>query len=319
MEDCLVENTSRYCIFPIKHNDIWELYKKSMACFWTPEEIDFKGDRDDFRKLNKDEQHFIKMVLGFFASSDGIVMDNLGSRFLSEVKWAELSCAYSFQMFIEAVHSETYSLLIDTYLDDDDEKKKLFNAIENFPCIEKKQRWAMKWIEDKHSTFAKRLVAFAICEGLFFSSSFASIFWLKERGIMAGLCFSNALISRDEGLHTELACLVYSKLNNRLSVNEMNKMMMEAVEIEKSFITEAIPCRLIGMNQKLMKQYIEFVADRLMVQLGYKKLFNCKNPFDFMEKISLEGKSNFFERRVSEYNVDTNTKSDNVFDMSAEF
>jgi ribonucleotide reductase beta subunit family protein with ferritin-like domain len=320
MEDCLVENEHRYCLYPIKHDDLWRWYKKQCGCFWTAEEIDFKGDKDDWLKLKPEEQHFIKMVLAFFASADGIVMDNLGTRFLSEVKWAELTFCYSVQIFIECIHAETYSLLIDTYIEDEDEKRKLFNAIDNYPCVERKQRWAIKWIQDEKSSFATRLIAFAICEGIFFSSSFCAIYWLKERGIMKGLCFSNSLIARDEGLHTDLAVLVYNKLKNKLSQEEVVKMFKGAVEIEKQFTTDAIPCRMIGMNSKLMCEYIEFVADRLIVQLGYKPIYGKKKcVFDFMEKISIEGKSNFFEIRVGEYAVDMNVRDDSVFNMDSVF
>ena len=320
MEDCLIENDERYCLFPIKHHDLWEHYKTMTGCFWTAEEIDFKGDRADFANLTDDERHFIKMILAFFAGSDGIVMDNLGSRFLSEVKWSELTCCYSIQLFIEAIHSETYSLLIDTYIDSEDEKKKLFNAIHNYPCVERKQRWAIKWIQDQNASFATRLVAFAICEGIFFSSSFCAIYWLKERGLMKGLTFSNELIARDEGLHTDLAVLVYKKLNNKLPQDIVANMFKEAVEIEKLFTTDAIPCRLIGMNSKLMCEYIEFVADRLIVQLGYKPIYGKKDcVFRFMEKISLQGKTNFFEKRVSDYSIDMNIKDDSCFDLESEF
>jgi len=320
MEDCLVENDKRYCLFPIKHNDLWEHYKKMVALFWSVEEIDFKGDKEDWNNLTDNERHFIKMILGFFAGSDGIVMDNLGSRFLSEVKWAELTCCYSIQLFIETIHTETYSLLIDTYIDNEDEKKKLFNAIDNYPCVERKQRWAIKWIQDKKSSFATRLIAFAICEGIFFSSSFCAIYWLKERGLMKGLTFSNELIARDEGLHTDLAVIVYKKLQHKLPQDIVANMFKEAVEIEKLFTTDAIPCRLIGMNSKLMCDYIEFVADRLIVQLGYKPIYNKKKcVFSFMEKISLQGKTNFFEKRVSDYSIDMNVKDDNCFNCNSEF
>ena len=320
MEDCLIENDERYCLFPIKHHDLWEHYKTMTGCFWTAEEIDFKGDKADFANLTDNERHFIKMILAFFAGSDGIVMDNLGSRFLSEVKWSELTFCYSIQLFIEAIHSETYSLLIDTYIDKEDEKKKLFNAINNYPCVERKQRWAINWIEDKQSSFATRLIAFAICEGIFFSSSFCAIYWLKERGIMKGLTFSNELIARDEGLHTDLAVMIYKKLKHKLSQEVVSAMIKEAVEIEKLFTTEAIPCRLIGMNSKLMCEYIEFVADRLIVQLGYKPIYGKKKcVFSFMEKISLQGKTNFFEKRVSDYSIDMNVRNDDCFNCESEF
>jgi len=321
MEKMLIDNDERFCLFPIKHNDIWEHYKTMLACFWTAEEIDFKNDKEDFAKLTKDEQHFIKMVLAFFASADGVVIDNLGSRFLSEVKWAELTLAYGFQLFIEGIHSETYSLLIDTYIKDDVEKDRLFNAINNFECIRQKQNWAKRWISDTKSSFAERLIAFACVEGIFFSSAFACIYWLKsQKKGLKGLTFSNELISRDEGQHTDLACLVYSKLENKLNKDKVYKIVSECVDIEINFITKSLPCRLIGMNSKLMIQHIKFVADRLLVQLKYKRLYNItKCPFDFMELISLDQKTNFFESRVSSYSIDTNVKDDSVFNFDVAF
>lgn len=321
MEKMLIENDERFCLFPIKHNDIWKHYKTMLGCFWTAEEIDFKNDAQDFELLTKDEKHFIKMILAFFAGADGIVIDNLGSRFLSEVKWAELTLAYGFQLFIEGIHSETYSLLIDTYIKDDNEKIKLFNAINNFECIRKKQNWAKRWISDTDANFAERIIAFACVEGIFFSSAFASIYWIKSKNKgMKGLTFSNELISRDEGQHTELACLVYSKLENKVNEKRVYEIVSECVEIEINFITKSLPCRLIGMNSKLMIKYIKFVADRLIVQLGYKKKYNiAKCPFDFMEMISLDQKTNFFESRVSSYSIDTNIKDDDCFNCDATF
>lgn len=321
MENILTDNDERFCLFPIKHNDIWKHYKTMLSCFWTAEEIDFKNDKEDFAKLTKDEQHFIKMILAFFAGADGIVIDNLGSRFLSEVKWAELTLAYGFQLFIEGIHSETYSLLIDTYITDEGEKDKLFNAINNFDCIRQKQLWAKRWINDINSSFAERLIAFSCVEGIFFSSAFASIYWLKsQKKGLKGLTFSNELISRDEGQHTDLACLVYSKLENKLNKERVYEIVKECVDIEDNFINISLPCRLIGMNSMLMSKYIKFVADRLLVQLGYKKLYNIdKCPFDFMEMISLNLKTNFFESRVSSYSIDTNIKNDDIFKCDVAF
>ena len=315
-EPLLTENDQRFCLFPIQHNDIWKNYKTQLSAFWIVEEVPIANDYEDFKKLNKNEQHFIKMILAFFAGSDGIVIDNLGRRFLSEVKCAELTLAYGFQLFMEGIHSEMYSLLIDTYIKDDVEKHKLFNAFENFECVKLKQDWSKRWIADTSSNFAKRLVAFCCVEGIFFSSSFAAIYWLKKRGIMKGLTLSNEFISRDEGLHTDLACLVYSKLENKLNEEEVYNIVREAVYIEDEFITQSLPCRLIGMNQMLMSKYIKFVADRLLVQLGYKKIYNInKCPFEFMEMISMESKGNFFETNISSYAKNMNSKSDDVFDM----
>jgi ribonucleoside-diphosphate reductase subunit M2 len=283
---------------------------------WRAEEIDLSKDMAHWKTLNADEQHFIKMILAFFAASDGIVIENLGMRFLSEVQLPEARAAYGFQLMMENVHSESYSLLIDTYIKDAAEKTKLFEAIDNFPCIKKKADWSIKWINDKRSSFAARLVAFACVEGIFFSGSFCSIYWLKKRGLMPGLTFSNELISRDEGMHTDLAVLLFNKLSKKLNKNKVKEIIKEAVVIEKEFICEALPCKLIGMNSKLMSQYIEFVADRLLVQLGNKKEYNSTNPFDFMEMISLEGKTNFFEKKVSEYSLVSERKDDSAFDMT---
>lgn len=314
-EPLLEENPNRYVLFPIKHHDVWEMYKKMFDCMWRAEEIDLSKDLVHWERLSENEQHFIKMILAFFSSSDGIVLENLGMRFLSEVQIPEARAAYGFQLMMENVHSETYSLLIDTYIKDSAEKKKLFEAIDHFPCIKKKADWAIKWIQDKRSSFAARLVAFACVEGIFFSGAFCSIYWLKKRGLMPGLTFSNELISRDEGMHTDLAVMLFNKLNKKLNKTKIKEIIKEAVTIEKEFICEALPCKLIGMNSKLMSQYIEFVADRLLVQLGCTKEYKSANPFDFMEMISLEGKTNFFEKRVSEYSLSSDVKDDSVFDM----
>ncbi|ESZ96316.1 ribonucleotide reductase small subunit [Sclerotinia borealis F-4128] len=301
-EPLLQENPNRFVLFPIKYHEIWQMYKKAEASFWTAEEIDLSKDLHDWNnKLNDDERYFISHVLAFFAASDGIVNENLVERFSGEVQIPEARCFYGFQIMMENIHSETYSLLIDTYIKEQAQKTYLFNAIDTIPCIKKKADWAVKWIEDKNSTFAQRLVAFAAVEGIFFSGSFASIFWLKKRGLMAGLTFSNELISRDEGLHTDFACLLFSHLNHRPSKQAVQDVITEAVEIEQEFLTEALPCALLGMNSNLMKQYIEFVADRLLVSLGNDKVYKSANPFDFMENISLAGKTNFFEKRVGDY------------------
>ncbi|MGG5507805.1 MULTISPECIES: ribonucleoside-diphosphate reductase small subunit [unclassified Myroides] len=301
MEPILQENKNRFVIFPIVHYDIWEFYKKAEASFWTAEEVDLSSDLDDWKnKLNPDERYFISHVLAFFAASDGIVNENLAINFIQEVQYAEARCFYGFQIMIENIHSEMYSLLIDTYIKDTKEKDHLLRAIDTIDCVQKKANWALKWIES--DSFAERLIAFAAVEGIFFSGSFCSIFWLKKRGLMPGLTFSNELISRDEGLHCDFACLLYVKhLQHQLSEKTVHTIIRDAVTIEKEFVTEALPVRLIGMNADLMCQYIEFVADRLLVTLGYSKLWHASNPFDFMELISLQGKTNFFERRVGEY------------------
>jgi ribonucleoside-diphosphate reductase subunit M2 len=279
-EPLLEENPNRYVLFPIKHHDVWEMYKKMFDCMWRAEEIDLSKDLVHWERLSENEQHFVKMILAFFSSSDGIVLENLGMRFLSEVQIPEARAAYGFQLMMENVHSETYSLLIDTYIKDDAEKKKLFEAIDHFPCIKKKADWAIKWIQDKRSSFAARLVAFACVEGIFFSGAFCSIYWLKKRGLMPGLTFSNELISRDEGMHTDLAVMLFNKLNKKLNKTKIKEIIKESVTIEKEFICEALPCKLIGMNSKLMSQYIEFVADRLLVQLGCTKEYKSANPFE---------------------------------------
>ena len=318
-EPLLAENPNRYVMFPLQDQDIWKSYKKMMDCFWRAEEIDFSKDLVDWNKLKDTEKHFIKMVLAFFAASDGIVLENLGQRFLSEVQLPEARAAYGFQLMMENIHSETYSLLIDTYIKDKDEQTKLFRAIDNFPCIKKKADWAIKWIQDNRSSFATRLVAFACVEGIFFSGSFCSIYWLKKRGLMPGLTFSNELISRDEGMHTEYAVLLFNKLSRKPKKGKVVELIKDAVEIEKEFILEALPCKLIGMNSKLMSQYIEFVADRLSQQLGYGKIFNSSNPFDFMEMISLEGKTNFFEKRVGDYSLSSCENKSEAFNFDADF
>jgi len=318
-EVLLTENPNRFVMFPLSDQDIWKMYKKMMDCFWRAEEIDFSKDLVDWNKLKETEKHFIKMVLAFFAASDGIVLENLGQRFLSEVQLPEARATYGFQLMMENIHSETYSLLIDTYIKDKDEQTKLFRAIDNFPCIKKKADWAIKWIQDNRSSFATRLVAFACVEGIFFSGSFCSIYWLKKRGLMPGLTFSNELISRDEGMHTEFAVLLFNKLSRKPKKGKVVELIKDAVEIEKEFILEALPCKLIGMNSKLMSQYIEFMADRLSQQLGYGKIFNSSNPFDFMEMISLEGKTNFFEKRVGDYSLSSCENKSDAFNFDADF
>lgn len=301
-EPLLQENPHRFVLFPLKYHEIWQMYKKHEASFWTAEEIDLSKDLHDWHnRLNDDERFFISHILAFFAASDGIVNENLVERFSAEVQVPEARCFYGFQIMMENIHSETYSLLIDTYIKEPKERTHLFNAIDTIPCIRKKAEWALRWISDKESTFAQRLVAFAAVEGIFFSGAFSSIFWLKKRGLMPGLTFSNELISRDEGLHTDFACLLFSHLNNRPSKQIIQDIIVDAVKIEQEFLTEALPCALLGMNATLMKQYIEFVADRLLVALGNDKVYRSTNPFDFMENISLGGKTNFFEKRVGDY------------------
>lgn len=324
-EPLLEDIDNRFVLFPIQQDDIWQMYKKAEASFWTAEEIDLAQDIKDWdEKLNDNERHFITHVLAFFAASDGIVNENLAVNFLEEVKSPEARCFYGFQVAIENIHAETYSLLIDTYIKDADEKHRLFNALETVPCVKKKAEWALRWI-DKGS-FAERLIAFAAVEGIFFSGSFCSIFWLKKRGLMPGLSFSNELISRDEGLHCDFACLLYNRyLKNKLPNETIVNLIKDAVEIEKEFVTDALPVKLIGMNAELMTQYIEFVADRLLVELGCEKQYNVENPFDFMEMISLQGKTNFFERRVSEYskagvaNKPSSGQSNHSFSMDEDF
>ena len=300
-EPLLKENPNRFVLFPIEHDDIWQFYKKSEASFWTAEEIDLHQDLSDWEnRLNDDEKHFIKHVLAFFAASDGIVNENLAENMVNEVQYTEAKFFYGFQIMMENIHSETYSLLIDTYIKDAQEKDYLFNAIENLACVKKKADWALRWIDD--ATFAERLIAFAAVEGIFFSGSFCSIFWLKKRGLMPGLSFSNELISRDEGMHCDFACLLYnSHIQNKLSKETIKTIICDAVEIEKEFVSDAIPVRLIGMNAETMCEYIEFVADRLLVQLGNEKVYNTSNPFPWMDLISIQGKTNFFEKRVGDY------------------
>lgn len=321
-EDILVENPNRFTVFPIKHPDIWSEYKKQESVFWTAEELDLSQDKTDWKTLTPNEQKFIKYVLAFFAGSDGIVLENLGQRFMNEVQYPEARLAYGFQIMMEGIHSEVYSLLIDTYIDDTKEKDFLFRAIETIPCVTKKANWALKWINDTDSSFGMRLIAFAAVEGIFFSGSFCAIYWLKQRGIMPGLTTSNEFIARDEGLHTDFAVLLYNNhVSDKLDESVIHELIKEAVEIECEFITESLPCRLIGMNQDLMKQYIRFVADRLLGQLNYSPLFMASNPFDFMERISLEGKDNFFEKRVSNYVKSGvgKTSSEMTFNLDAEF
>ena len=318
-EPLLTPDDKRFVMFPIKYDDIWAMYKKQVDCFWRPEEIDLSKDLDDWAKLNADEKHFISMILAFFAASDGIVLENLAQRFMSDVQISEARAFYGFQIAMENIHSESYSLLIETYIKDKEQKHKLFNAIENYPCIKKKSDWAQKWIHDNRSSFATRLVAFACIEGIFFSGAFSSIFWLKKRGLMPGLTFSNELISRDEALHCEFAILVSSKLEKKLAKAKIHDIIKECVEIEIEFICNALPCRLIGMNSDLMGQYIQFVADRLCVQLGYPKIYNVANSLDYMELISLESKTNFFEKRLGEYALANVNKTDADFDFTDEF
>ena len=320
-EPILKENPNRFVLFPIQHSDIWEMYKKQEASIWTAEELDLSPDLVDWdSKLNDDERFFIKHVLAFFAASDGIVNENLAENFLSEVQYTEAKFFYGFQIMMENIHSETYSLLIDTYIKDTKEKNYLFNAIETFEPVKKKAEWAMRWIDN--GSYAERLVSFAAVEGIFFSGSFCSIFWLKKRGLMPGLTFSNELISRDEGLHCDFACMLYNNhLVNKLPKEQVQKIIADAVEIEKEFVTESLPVRLIGMNSDLMSQYIEFVADRLLTELGNDKIYNTSNPFDFMDMINLQGKTNFFEKRVGEYQKAgvLNNENNTTFSLDSDF
>jgi ribonucleoside-diphosphate reductase beta chain len=321
-EPLLTENKDRFVLFPIKHNDIWQMYKQAEASFWTAEEIDLASDMVDWNeKLNNDEKHFIKHVLAFFAASDGIVNENLAINFLNEVQYPEARCFYGFQIMMENIHSETYSLLIDTYIKDPVEKDSLLHAIDTVPCVKKKAEWALRWISN--GSFAERLIAFAAVEGIFFSGSFCSIFWLKKRGLMPGLSFSNELISRDEGLHCDFACMLYSQLVHKLPVEKVTEVITNAVAIEKEFVSDALPVKLIGMNSDMMCQYIEFCADRLLVSLGCPKFYNAGNPFPFMEMISLQGKTNFFEKRVAEYQkagvMNKDNAQNNVFKLDEDF
>jgi len=322
VDPILAPNDDRFVLFPLKYHSIFEMYKNHMAVFWTADELDFASDITDWEKLNKDEQHFIKHILAFFAASDGIVNENLALRFYNDVQIPEARCFYGFQIAMENIHSETYSLLIDTYVKDPKEKDELFHAVTHFPFVEKKADWAMKWMQSKRS-FAERLIAFAAIEGIFFSGSFCSIYWLKKRGLMPGLCTSNEFISRDEGLHCEFACHIHELLTPEEQLNKetITQIITEAVSIEKEFITEAIPVSLIGMNADMMSRYIEFVADYWLNRLGCEKAYNTENPFDWMELISLEGKTNFFEKRVSEYQKPgvLGDRAQNTFTLDAEF
>jgi ribonucleotide reductase beta subunit family protein with ferritin-like domain len=320
-EPILAENPNRFVLFPIQHTDVWEMYKKAEASFWTAEEIDLASDLNDWKRLNDNERHFVSHILAFFAASDGIVNENLAANFATEVQIAEARCFYGFQIAVENIHSETYSLLIDTYVRNPTERNRLLNAIETVPCVGKKANWALQWCERDHASFAERCVAFAAVEGIFFSGSFCAIFWLKKRGLMPGLSFSNELISRDEGLHCDFACLLYKKLVNKIPEERIVEIITNAVEIEQEFISDALPVELIGMNSRLMRQYIEFCADRLLAALGCSRHYNTANPFEWMDMISLQGKTNFFEKRVGEYaksgvGVDA---SKQVFDLDADF
>ncbi|KAL6587388.1 hypothetical protein OROMI_000366 [Orobanche minor] len=324
-EPLLAPNPDRFCMFPIQYPQIWEMYKKAEASFWTAEEVDLSQDIRHWENLTPDERHFIKHVLAFFAASDGIVLENLAGRFMKEVQVSEARAFYGFQIAIENIHSEMYSLLLESYIKDSDEKNNLFRAIETVPCVERKANWALRWIDGAES-FAERLIAFACVEGIFFSGSFCAIFWLKKRGLMPGLTFSNELISRDEGLHCDFACLLYGLLKMKLSEEKVKGLIAEAVEIEREFVCDALPCALVGMNGDLMSQYIEFVADRLLNALGCGKLYHVQNPFDWMELISLQGKTNFFEKRVGEYqkasvmsSLNGNGANTHVFNLDEDF
>ena len=317
----ILQQSDNFCLFPIKHDDIWSMYMKSIDCFWRTEEIDLSKDLNDWNnKLDQNERYFIKMILAFFASSDGLVNCNLGERFFNEIGLQEAKCFYGFQIAMENIHAQTYGVLIDTYIRDENEKMKCFNAINEYDCIKEKGNWCLKYINSEDD-FATRLICFSIVEGVFFSGAFCSIFWLKKRGLLQGLCFSNELISRDEALHTEFAVLLYSKLINKVPKDKVYTIFRDAVKIEQQFITEALPCRLVGMNSGLMCDYIEFVADRLLVQLRYDKLWGTKNPFTWMEMISLEGKTNFFEKRVGDYALANKVGmgDEKIFDLEAAF
>lgn len=319
MEKILTENKNRFVLFPLQHHDIWAYYKKAEASFWTAEEIDLSADLADWEKLNEGEKHFVKHVLAFFAASDGIVNENLAENFVSEVQYTEAKFFYGFQIMMENIHSETYSLLIDTYIKDKEEQNHLFNAIDTVPAVQKKADWALKWIGSE--SFVERLIAFAAVEGIFFSGSFCSIFWLKKRGLMPGLSFSNELISRDEGMHTDFAVHLYNNhIENKLSKDRIIEIIDSALTIEKEFITEALPVSLIGMNSDLMKQYLEYVSDRLLMDLGVGKIYNSENPFDFMKNIAMENKTNFFEKRVSEYSKSgVGVEENNSFSTDVDF
>jgi len=321
VEPLLKENPNRFVLFPIEDNDIWQMYKKAEASFWTAEEIDLACDLKDWEGLSNNERHFVSHILAFFAASDGIVNENLSGNFATEVQSAEARCFYGFQIAVENIHSETYSLLIDTYIKDQKEKMHLLHAIDTVPCVQKKANWALQWCDSNNASFAERMIAFAAVEGIFFSGSFCAIFWLKKRGLMPGLCFSNELISRDEGMHCDFACLLYSKMVNKLPESRITEIITNAVEIEKEFVVDALPVELIGMNSGLMCDYIEFCADRLLGALGCSKYYNAVNPFEWMEMISLQGKTNFFEKRVGEYaksGVGVSAE-DQVFSIDADF
>jgi len=318
-EPLLAPDDNRFVMFPIRYDDVWQMYKKQVDCFWRAEEIDLTKDLSHWDGLSNDERYYISMILAFFAASDGIVLENLAQRFMSDVQVSEVRAFYGFQIAMENIHNESYSILIETYIKDSLEKDRLFNAIENFPCIKKKSDWAQKWIHDNRSSFATRLVAFACVEGIFFSGAFCSIFWLKKRGLMPGLTFSNELISRDEALHCEFAILLYSKLIKKMNKARIHEIIKEAVEIETEFICEALPCRLIGMNSQMMTQYIQFVADRLSVQLGYDKIYDVTNCFPWMELISLDSKTNFFEKRLGDYALANKSNADIAFDLNEDF
>lgn len=319
-EPVLAEYQNRHTFFPIEYPELYSLYKRQVSCFWTVDEIDLSKDLEAFNSLSNDERYFITHILAFFAASDGIVMENIVGRFLEEVKISEARACYSVQTFMEQIHSETYSLLIDTYIKCPIEKERLFNAVENFPAIKMKADWAMKWIGDRKRSYGSRLIAFACVEGIQFSGAFCAIYWIKMRGYkLNGLTFSNELISRDESLHVDTAVCIFKLLQHKPSLKKIHEIIKEAVQVEKHFIIEALPCRLLGMNEKLMSQYIEFVADRLCAQIGVERIYNSSNPFEFMERISLEGKTNFFEKRVAEYALSEKKKTDKDFDFGMDF
>ena len=319
-EPMLLPSNDRFVLFPIEHHDIWQAYKEQAACFWTAEEIDLEKDKRDWANLKDSERHFLKHVLAFFAASDGIVNENLAVNFSNEVQWPEARAFYGFQIMMENIHAETYSLLIDTYIEDEKEKHQLFNAMETVPSVMKKAEWALKWTDSERATFGERLIAFAAVEGICFSGSFCAIYWLKQRGVMQGLTFSNELISRDEGMHRDFACMLHDKLNNKVPESIALQIITEAVNIEKDFVTEALPVSLLGMNSNNMCQYIEFVADHLLVTLGFSKHYNVGNPFPWMEQISMQGKTNFFERRVGEYQkAGVATENNRTFSTEEDF
>ena len=324
-EPLLNAEEDRLVIFPIKYPELWHMYKKQRSAFWIPDEIDFSRDIDDWTKMSEEERYFIENILAFFAGSDGIVSTNINLNFNKEVKILEAKFVYDFQCMMEDIHAETYSIMIDNYIKDTDKKTRLFNGIETIPCIRKKANWSMKWITNIHEPFSKRLIAFAIVEGIFFSGSFCAIYWLKQRGLLPGLTISNELISRDEGMHCDFACMLYSMIVNKIDEEMVHAMFIEALDIEKEFIVESLPCKLIGMNSVLMCQYLEFVADRLLVQLGYSKIYKVSNPFSFMDAIGLQGKTNFFEHRVSQYQkakIDVNKQTsnfNNTIELSTDF